>query len=809
MSHVFERALQDLRYALRTLRKSPGFTAVVLAALALGIGATTAIFTVVNSVLLEPLPFPDPGRLVSLREITPQGRINPAVQTQNFLDWRSRNRSFERIAVLQGLPINLVVAGGEADQVNGLRVSADFFPLLGVQPLLGRWLTPQEDLPRAPVRVILSYGLWQRRFGGDPHILGRNLTVGGVNAEVIGIMPSDFVLPGLSPQLFIAAQIDPAFAPRDGRNFQVIARLRPAVRIEVAQAEMRSLAVQTAAERPLFNTRWSATATSLLDDAVRDVRTALLVLLGAVLFVLLLCCVNVVNLYLMRTFNRVRELTVRHALGAGRARLLHQLVAESLLLTLAGGLLGIVLAYAGVRGLLAVLPASFPLPRLAQVHVNGPVLLACLSLSVIAGIAFGLAPALLADFRNPANALRHAGRSLTGGGSVLGNALVVAEVALALVLVCGAGLMARSFIELNRTNPGFRADRLLTLRMLLIPAKYGPNRNAAATVIEQMLGTIRAVPQITGAASIHFLPLSGTIGSGSGVYRADRPAPAPGFMPTAGFSLISDEYFRTMGIPLIAGREFDVRDRLGGPPVAVINQAAARMLYPDENPVGKQLIVAWSGPPQAEIVGIVADHRFQGLESEPGPFIFLPNSQRPSLIMGLVVRTAGDPLTMIKAVREAMQSVDPEQGVLETTTMEQRISDSVAQPRLQTILLGAFGVLALVLACIGIYGVLAYAVSQRMREMGVRMALGAVPGRILREILTGGLRLAFLGLAIGLAAAFALTRYLQNLLYSVKPTDPAVFAISIAALLLVAAAACSLPALRAARVDPIVVLREE
>jgi len=264
-----------------------------------------------------------------------------------------------------------------------------------------------------------------------------------------------------------------------------------------------------------------------------------------------------------------------------------------------------------------------------------------------------------------------------------------------------------------------------------------------------------------------------------------------------------------VGIPLIAGREFDVRDRLGGPPVAVINQAAARMLYPDENPVGKQLIVAWSGPPQAEIVGIVADHRFQGLESEPGPFIFLPNSQRPSLIMGLVVRTAGDPLTMIKAVREATHSVDPEQGVLETTTMEQRLSDSVAQPRLQTILLGAFGVLALVLACIGIYGVLAYAVSQRMREMGVRMALGAVPGRILREILTGGLRLAFLGLAIGLAAAFALTRYLQTLLYSVKPTDPAVFAISIAALLLVAAAACSLPALRAARVDPIVVLREE
>src|SRR5215471_7591726 len=692
MVQAFEHALQDVRYAARTLRKSLGFTGVVLAALALGVGATSAIFTVVNSVLLEPLPFPNPGRLVALREIRPDGRVNPSVQTQNFLDWRTRNHSFERVAALMQLPVNLVDADGNAEQVNGLRVSADFFPLLGTRPLLGRWLTPEEDRPGAPPRVILSFGFWQRHFGGDSRIIGSRLTVFGSPGEVIGVMPSEFVLPNIRAELFVAAQINPAFAPRDGRNFQVYGRMRDGVEISAAQAEMRSLAVQTAAERPAFNARWTATAMPLLDDAVGDVRTSLLVLLGAVFFVLVLCCVNVANLYLMRTYDRTRELIVRHALGAGRGRILHQLLAESLLLTLTGGLLGIAFAYGGVRVLLGVFPTVIKMPRLAEVHVDGRVLAVCLAVSLIAGIAFGLAPALAADFRNPANALRQSGRSIAGRRSVLGSALVVAEVALALVLVCGAGLMARSFIELNRTSPGFRADRLLTLRMLLVPAKYGPNRNAAATVIEQMLERIRAVPQITGAASIHFLPLSGTIGSGSGVYRADRPAPAPGLMPTAGFSLISDEYFRTMGIPLIAGREFDVRDRLDGPPVAIINQAAARMLYPDENPVGKQLIVAWSGPPQAEIVGIVADHRFQGLESEPGPFIFLPNSQRPSLIMGLVVRTAGDPLTMIKAIREAMHSVDPEQGVLETTTMEQRISDSVAQPRLQTILLGAFGV---------------------------------------------------------------------------------------------------------------------
>jgi putative ABC transport system permease protein len=808
MTQAFERALQDLRYAVRTLRKSPGFTAVVLAALALGIGATTAIFTVVNSVLLEPLPFPSPERLVALREIMPDGQVSFSVQTQNFLDWRARNRSFERIAVHVEVPVNLVVGSADAEQVNGSRVSADFFPLLGVQPLLGRWLTADDDLPGAPVRVILSFGFWQRRFGGDPHIIGTRLTVGGSPGEVVGVMPSAFVLPNIRAELFIAAQIDPAFAPRNGRNFQVYGRVREGIQLAAAQAEMRSLAVQTAAERPAANARWSATATPLLDDAVHDVRAALFVLLGAVCFVLVLCCVNVANLYLMRTYNRARELTVRHALGAGRGRLLHQLLAESLLLALAGGLLGIILAFAGVRAILALLPANFPLPRLAQIQVNGPVLMACLGISLLAGIVFGLAPALVADFRNPAEALRHAGRAIAGRRSVLGSALVVAEVALALVLVCGAGLMARSFVELNRVNPGFRPEHVLTLRMLLIPAKYGGPLKARVPVVERMLARIRALPQVTAAASIHFLPMNG-IGSGSGVYRGDRPAPAPGLMPGAGFSVISDGYFRTMGIPLIAGREFELRDRMDAPLVAVINQAAARMLYAGENPIGKQLMVQWDGPPQAEIVGVAADSRFEGMETKPGPFIFLPNSQRPSLSAGLVVRTASDPVTMISAVREAMRSVDPEQGVMETSTMEQRVTDAVARPRLQTILLGAFGVLALILACIGIYGVLAYAVSQRMREMGVRLALGAAPGRILREILTGGLRPAIAGLFIGLGAALALTRYLETLLYSVRPTDPTVFAGAIVTLLLVAIVACYIPARRAARVDPMIVLRDE
>ena len=807
MADAFERALQDLRYAARTLRKSLGFTVVVLAALALGIGATTTIFTVVKSVLLDRLPFPSPDRLVSLREITPAGRINPSVQTQNFLDWRARKRSFEYIAALQQLPVN-VAAEGEAQQVNGLLVSSEFFPLLGVRPLLGRWLNAEDDLPGAPTRVILSFGYWQRHFGADPRIIGRHLTVFGNPAEVIGVMPSGFVLPNIATDVFVAAQIDPAFAPRDGRNYQVYGRMRKGVQIAAAQEEMRSLAVQTAAERPDFNARWSATAIPLLADAVHDVRTALLVLLGAVLFLLILCCVNIANLYLMRSYDRSRELSVRHALGASRGRLVHQLVAESLLLTLTGGLLGILLAYAGVRALLAILPLNFPLPRLAQVHVDGLVLLVSLAISVSAALVFGVAPALAADFSNPANSLRQSGRAIAGRRGVLGSALVVAEVALALVLVCGAGLMARSFLEINRVDPGFRPEHLLTMRMLLVPAKYGSDLNARAAVVEQMLSKIRALPQVTAAASIHLLPLGG-IGSGSGVYRGDRPPPAPGTGRGAGFSVISDGYFRAMGIPLIAGREFDNRDRMGAPLVAVINQAAARVLYGDEDPIGKQLMVDWNGPPQAQIVGIAADSRFEEMQVEPEPFIFLPNSQRPSLFCGLVVRTVGDPITMTSAVREAMRSVDPQQGVLETSTMEQRITNSVARPRLQTILLGSFGVLALVLACIGIYGVLAYAVSQRMREMGVRLALGATPGTVLGEILSGGVRLTGLGVFIGLGAALALTRYLEALLYSVRPTDPAVFALAIATLLVVAMVACYIPARRAARVDPMVILREE
>ena len=806
MAEAFERALQDLRYAARTLRRSLGFTVVVLVALALGIGATTTIFTVVKSVLLERLPFPNPDRLVSLREITPRGHLNPAVQTQNFLDWRSRSRSFEQVAAFQRIPINLV-AEGDAEQVEGLLVSSDFFPLLGVQPLLGRWLTAEDDRPGATIRVILSFGYWQRRFGGDTLITSRRLTVSGSPAEVVGVMPAGFNLPGIAAGLFVAARINPAFAPRDGRNYQVYGRMREGVPIIAAEAEMRGLAIQTATERPEMNARWSATAIPLLSDAVRDVRTALLVLFGAVLFLLILCCVNVANLYLMRTYDRARELALRHALGANRGRLIHQLVFESLLLTLTGGALGILLAHTGVRTLLAVLPSTFPLPRLAQIHVDGPVLLVCLAISVLAGLVFGLAPAFTANLINPADSLRQAGHGIAGRRGLLGNALVVAEVALALVLVCGAGLMARSFVELSRTDPGFRADHLLTIRMLLVPAKYGPDLNARAAVVEQMLERIRALPQVTAAASIHLLPLSG-IGSGSGVSRADRPAPAPGTGTGAGFSVISNGYFHAMGIPLLAGREFEERDRMGAPMVAIINQTAARMLYQTEDPIGKELMVDWTGPPKAQIIGVAADSRFEGMEPAPDPVIFLPNAQRPSLFCGFVIRTSDDPVRMIAAAREAMRGVDPQQGVLKTSTMEQRIANSVARPRLQTILLDHLG-----------FWRCCWHASEFMGSWPTRSRSAALNG-----CASGARRNPWRDHQAGSewrTAAYLLRCHPRRpcgtcshaisgvIAIWVRPTDPAVFALAIATLVLVACIACYVPARRAARVDPIAALREE
>ncbi|HXA48792.1 MAG TPA: ABC transporter permease [Candidatus Acidoferrum sp.] len=808
---ALERAAQDLRFGVRMLRKNPAFTALTLAALALGIGATTAIFSVVNSVLLKPLPFPNPARLVMVWERPPQSQHNNVVQTQNFLDWRKRNRSFENIAAMFQLPLNLEGAS-EPVQVPGLLVTAGFFEILGVQPQSGRTIRSEDDVVGAPGVVVLTHGLWQRRFGGRPDVVGQKIVVNNRPRDVIGILPPGFEFPPF-PQvdLYMPMAINPADAPRDGRNYKTVARLKPNVTIHSAQADMEAIAAQTAAERPNMNAKWSAAVVALMEQTVGESRTALWVLLGAVTFVLLIACANVSNLLLMRASARKREIAVRVALGAGRWRLLHQLISESLLLAVAGGLLGFLLAYWGVPAILKMLPAGFPLPRMAEIGVEDRVLAFTMLVSLGCGVFFGVLPALQVNRSHVGQGLRRGGRHGSAGSRRMRGVLVVAEVSLAMLLVIGAGLMVRSLILLNAVDPGFRPERVMTFRMMLLPTQFSSYDELLArraAMVEQMLQRIRALPMVSAASSISFLPMSGSQ-SGSGYYRADRPAPAPGTPSGGDVSTISDGYFRAMGIQVLAGREFDVHDHIGAPPVAVINHTAARLTFPGEDPIGKRLKIFWGRADQVEIVGVTADIHHAGLDAKPDPCVFLSHAQFPSSWTSLVVRTSGAPLSAVAVVKEQIHAVAPHQGVEDIRTMEDVMSRSIARPKLEAALLTIFGLVALVLACVGIYAVISYSVEQRMREMGIRLALGAAPRSILRLVMREGVALTASGIGIGLLAAVALTRYLETLLFEIRPTDAPVYATVSAVLVAAALAGCYFPARRATRVDPAVVLREE
>ena len=590
----------------------------------------------------------------------------------------------------------------------------------------------------------------------------------------------------------------------EGRSFSTVARLRPGITLASAQAEMTAIAAQTSEERPALNAQWGVTIVSLHEQTVGQIRRLLLVLFAAVGFVLLIACANVGNLLLMRSAQRAREMSIRLALGAGPGRLLHQLIVESLAIAGLGGLLGVALAHWGIQSLVAMLPATFPLPRVHEIGIDPAVLTFTASIALSVGVLFGLMPAFQSRRLDLTRDLHQSSRSVASSHRLRG-VLVVAEVALALMLVTGAGLMIRSFLRLNHVEPGFQAERVLTLRMLLLPAR---ERVFHAQVVNDVLERVRALPQVVAAGSIGILPMVGS-NSGTWYYRADQPEPRPGERPGGDVSIITPGYFQAMAIPLLKGRDFDERDRMGSPKVAILNQTAAHMFFADEDPLGKRVSVSWNDAREVQIVGVVADIRHSQLHTKPDPCLFLPNAQQPFPFSSLVVRTTGDPSLLLAAVKEQIREVDPDQGVSEVQTMEQLVADSIASPRLQTLLLSSFGFLALTLACIGIYGVIWYSVSQRTREFGIRLALGAPPGAVFDLVLREGFRLTALGLAIGLAAAFALTRYMKILLYEVEPTDPATFAGVSALLLLVAAAACYFPASRATRVDPAVVLRDE
>ncbi len=805
-----ERIGQDLRFAARTLRKNPGFSVVAVLVLALGIGATTAIFSVVDSVLLKPLRFAQPDKLVMVWERRLDSDHNNVVQTQNYLDWRARNRSFEAIAAMIGMPVNLA-GSGDPIQVPGLRVSAGFFQILGVAPILGRGFRPEEDRLDASCVAVMSHGLWQRRFGRQD-VIGQRIDLSGgpkpSPCEVVGVMPPGFSFPGLPADVYLALRIDPATAPGDGRNYRTVARLRAGVSMAQAQQEISAIAAGTAQERPRMNTGWSARVVPLLEQTVGDARTILLVLLGAVAFVLLIACANVANLMLMRASSRRREMTLRVALGAGRRRLLQQLIVESLLVSVAGGLLGFLMALWGVPTILRFLPSGFPLPRMQEIAVDTSVLAFSLLISIGCGLLFGIFPALQVNRVRMTGDLSQGGRGGSAANRGLRNLLVIAEVAVAVLLVVGAGLMLRSFLLLNQVSTGIRPERIITFRMLLATSLDDHFRENRAARVSQMLDRIRALPQVANAAATQFLPFSGSQ-AGSDYNRTDRPAPAPGTGTGGDVSVVSDDYFRTMGIPVLAGREFGPRDRMGAPPVAVINQAATRMLYPGENPIGHRLKVFWDGDAAVEIVGVVADTHHDGLEYPAQPCLFLAQAQSPTGFVSLVVRTRDDAASAVAAVPQQMQQVAPNQGIEKVESMENVIASSVARPRLEVTLMALFGGLALTLACVGIYAVISYSVQQRTRELGIRLALGAAPGSILGMILREGMLLAVAGIATGLLAALVLTRYLASLLYTVKTSDPAVY-VTVALILGIAAiAGCCAPAFRATRVDPAITLREE
>ncbi|MBV9222819.1 MAG: ABC transporter permease [Acidobacteriaceae bacterium] len=794
-----EQLMQDTRFAVRTLRKSPVFTLVALLVLALSIGSTTMIFTAVHAVLLRPLAFPDSGRLVALWEVPPETKKPNVVALNNFVVWKESSRSFEVMAAYFQLPAN-VLSGGNSDQVPGLRVTADFFHVLGAPPLLGRTFRPGEYDRDAPRRVVLSYGFWQRRFGGRPDIIGQRISIDASHHEVIGVLPPDFRFPGVKADLYTPLPI----TLDEGRNYSVIARLRKGITPVAAKSEIAAIANRTAQQNPALNAGWSATVIPLLDQTIGAIRPVLLTLFAAVSLLLLLACVNIANLLLMRSARRAREISVRLALGAGSFRIARQLLVESLFLSALGGALGVFLAAGIIRLVVVSLPPTLSIPRMQEITFDWTVCAFSILVTFLAGLLFGLAPALVALKTNVVRDLHGTTRSVTSGLTVR-KSLVIAETALAFVLVAAAGLMTRSFLRLIHIDPGFHAEHVITLRMLLLPVR---DEAFHAEVTDQILQRVRTLPGVLAAGSIGVLPMIGT-NSGTWYGRADRPDPPLNQRGGGDVSIITPGYFRALGIPVLKGRDFDERDRPGAPRVAVINQTAARMLFGREDPIGKLVRVWWTHSPKVEVVGVIADIRHSQLTAPPDPCLFMPNDQAPFPFSSLVVRTMGDPSQLTAAIREQIRQVDADQGIAEVETMSQLIADSVARQRFETILFAAFGSVALLLACLGIYGVIAYSVAQRTREVGIRVALGATRASVFRMVMGDGFRLTVIGIIAGGAGAVFLTRYLRTLLFETQPNDPPTLIAVSGLLIFVALLACYIPAARAMTVDPSVVLREE
>jgi putative ABC transport system permease protein len=803
--------LQDLRFAVRAFVRAPRFSVPAVLALALGIGATSAIFSVVRGVMLRPLPYRDPDRIVSIWE-TSVSRNQPRgiVAAANFVEWRERNRSLAYLGMVGPARLNLLL-DGQPYEIAGLLASADVFSALGVQPILGRTFTTLEDLRDNDAVMILSHEFWQSRLGGRRDVVGSTINANGRIRTVVGVMAPDFSIEGQRADFYIPyGWTIEALRAATGRGLShAIGRLRDGVTYAQAVADMTALFTQLEKEAPRRNAGRSVTLVPIHALTVETVRPALMVLSGAVALVLLIACVNVANLLLARSTVRQRELGLRTALGAGRWRLLRQMVTESLLLSLVGGAAGLALAIAFHRGLLALVANRIPVPRLEQVALDLPVVGVTLVTSVATGLLFGLVPALLAS--STANdALREGGRHGAGPRArrTLG-ALVVVEVAMSLVLLAGAGLFIRSFIRLQNVDPGFRPENVLTSRVSLPAARYQQTRDATA-FLDTAIARIRSLPGVQSAAGVSFLPMAGP-GIGTSFYRLDRPRPADGQMPSTQVRPVTSEFFRTMGIRQLAGRDFSETDVADSPQVALVSEGLAKRQFPAEDPIGKrlQVSVGREGGMQVEIVGVVGDIKFASLDSETSAAIYIPHSQLSVGLMTFVVRTAVAPASLANSIAGVVRGLDPELPLADVRTMDDVVGATLARPRTVSALLSAFALIALILAGVGVYGVMSYTVSQRTQEIGVRMALGATPTSIFGMVVGQALRLVGLGLVSGVIVASALTRFVGTLLFQTEPIDPLTFAVTALVLVAVAAFASFIPALRGTRVAPTAALRAE
>ena len=803
----------DLRYAVRGLRRRPGFTAVVVLTLALGIGATTAIFSVVNGVLLRPLPFPEPHRLVYVRGHPTDGDVAKVSTAQAYLDYldiRARARSFTTLAAVRGATQTLTVRGLEPSLVTEAVASSNLFPTLGVRPALGRGFVADDERPGSPAVAVLSDALWRSRFGGDPAVLGASIRLDGEPVTVVGVLPPAFGY-RRSTQIWrplVPTKLD---AERGIHQYALIGRLVPGVSIEEAAREARGIARALELQHPADNAKRSARLEPMRDVIVQDARPALLVLFGAVALVLLIGCANLASLFLARAASREREVAVRTALGAGRGRLLRQFLTESLLLTLIGGAAGLGVAWAGMRTLLALAPRT--IPRADEIALDLPVLAFLLAASLLTGLAFGVLPAL--QFRRGATSvasLTDGARGATAGVARrrLRHGLVVGEVALATLLVVGAALLLKSFWLTQRVEPGFAPDGLLVAHLELPSTRYDEPAKVTR-FFERLRGELEEMPGARSAVVAYEHPLGE--GWTSSFTIEGRARPSVGEEPEARVRPVQPGYFRTVGVPLLRGRDVSERDRAGGAGAVVINEAFARVHFPREDPVGRRLNRgSWFDgmPTSFEIVGVAADEPFLGLGRGADPAIYFPHAQFPMNAMWLVVRSSGgDPQALAQAIRERVWRLDAELPLDETKTMRELLGASVAEPRFNAALLSLFAGAALLLAAVGTYGVLSYTVLQRTGEIGVRMALGAPRGRVLRLVVGEGVGVAMLGVALGTAAALAFARVLSSLLQGVDERDPVVFSGVAALLTIVIVAAAYLPARRASRIDPIVALRYE